>query len=264
MRGIFSAIWKSLLCCGILVLGTVPATAGTVSITSPSNNAEVNCTVLLTAVTVPTPTEGCMQVAITVRNASNVIVASGMMTRDPGTNDNWSLSWNTSGLGTATYTVTAAASFRDNVGMGGMTVISLPITLKTKHGFEVVADVAKTYAKVNSPANNSTITNSTGGMWTLNTDHQITFKKHDTCTTKIVQCRWIQTTTWNPTTTRREFTTPMITLSGVPGEQSVNLLGWAINYNKGLPIGDFTADAFSNYPVNNPVVHGANPYHVVM
>jgi hypothetical protein len=177
----------------------------------------------------------------------------------PGAPQLWEYKWTTRVAQNGTWTLQALFSV-----MGAMpppqTIVSPVVHVTVKNGYVLVTDAAKTYAKVDSPTNGSTIMQ--GQLFTLSTSHKITWNRFDNCWDYTEQVRWKQTTSWNPTLTTATVTPPLFNLPKVVGEVYTNSNTFANNHQAALPVGNFTAYAYSENPAGSPVATGTSNFRI--
>jgi len=96
--------------------------------------------------------------------------------------------WDTFRAGDGTYTLLVTGTFISRTGGPPIGVPVGPRNVTVKHGYKLVEDAAKSYAKVLSPAEGATI--AAGAQFTVTTSHQLTYERFDDCGTYSVSYKF--------------------------------------------------------------------------
>lgn len=225
-----------------------PSHAFGITITAPANNAaNLTCSVMVTATVTRGANEDYAGEGVTLRVSTGTQWLDFPMDLVAGETDNYQ-----STLGTNYHLKNGNHSMVARVGWMSTaayppaqnTAYSAAVGINTNNGWFIVQETAKTYAKVNAPTNGTKVT--LNSVFTVNTDHKVTWKRREVCGIYTnVPYRFKQTTSNNAANmANSDGVTDLPTNLEEHGVIGTLVRTWLANGN----IGFHTADAYSYFP----------------
>lgn len=217
---------------------------GTITFDSPADNATLTCSGSVKGTL--TANQGYTAVGASVAiTGSSGQTYSYNMTRVGNTNQ-FEFNWDTLRTSEGTYTLVVTGTFINLANGAPSGVPTGARTVTVKHGYKIVRDKTKSFAKVLSPAEGHTVP--VAAMFSVETSHQITYERFDDCATYPVHYEFYNENIYNGETNpfQRISPRPVAYLPKRAGEFVFDASVLVKNYvHTGGSFGTFTVTAYT-------------------